>query len=49
MKHASFKKLVEVMKSELSGNYRKTVVALMTDPILYLATELHDAMKVRTP
>lgn len=36
------------MKDELGGDYEKTVVALMTEPITYIATQINDAIKVRT-
>ena len=37
--------LMEDLKSDLSGNYKKTMLALFTDPIEYDVDNLHNAMK----
>lgn len=40
--------LIKDLKSELSGNFEKTILALMKTPILFDAYEIKEAIKVCT-
>ncbi|KAM5141096.1 annexin A11 [Mantella aurantiaca] len=44
-KTAYGKDLIKDLKSELSGNFEKTILAMMKAPALYAAYELNEAMK----
>ncbi|KAM9323776.1 annexin A11 [Gastrophryne carolinensis] len=44
-KTAYGKDLIKDLKSELSGNFEKTILAMMKAPTLYDAQEIHDAIK----
>ncbi|CAH2321734.1 annexin A11 [Pelobates cultripes] len=44
-KTAYGKDLIKDLKSELSGNFEKTILAMMKAPSLYDAQEIHDAIK----
>uniref|UniRef100_A0A4W5MIK0 Annexin n=1 Tax=Hucho hucho TaxID=62062 RepID=A0A4W5MIK0_9TELE len=46
-KKAHGKDLVSALKSELGGLFETLVVALMTPPISYDASQLHKALKVK--
>ncbi|KAE8591388.1 hypothetical protein XENTR_v10018435 [Xenopus tropicalis] len=45
-KTAYGKDLIKDLKSELSGNFEKTILAMMKTPTLYDAHEIHEAIKV---
>ncbi|XP_040290866.1 annexin A11 [Bufo bufo] len=44
-KTAYGKDLIKDLKSELSGNFEKTILAMIKSPVVYDAHEIHDAIK----